>query len=191
MKDFVRELFFTIGLAILIFIVLQATVLSAIVDGSSMEPGLKNGQRLIVLKVIYLFKAPERGDIVIIHPPFEPETRWVKRIIGLPGDVIEVKNGSVYINGIELEEPYIKSPPEYTMRPFKVPEGAYFVLGDNRNNSTDSHLGWTVPRRNIEGEVLLRIWPFNVLGIIHGYPLSQELERSSTALFQEFRGFAY
>jgi len=191
MKDFVRELIFTIGLAILIFLVLQTTILSAIVDGSSMEPGLRNGQRLIVLKVVYLFKAPERGDIVIIHPPVEPETRWVKRIIGLPGDIVEVKNGSVYVNGVALEEPYIKSPPAYTMNPFKVPEGTYFVLGDNRNNSTDSHFGWTVPRRSIEGEVWLRIWPFSALGIIHGYPLSRELEKSAATLFQGLRGVIF
>jgi signal peptidase I len=174
-KGFIRELLITLGLALVIFLLLQTTIQSSIVDGSSMLPGLVDGQRLIVVKALYRFKAPERGDIVIIHPPVALENQWVKRVIGLPGDTIEVKNGTVYVNQQPLDEPYIKDRPRYILPPYEVPAENYFVMGDNRNNSSDSHLRWTVPRENIVGEVWLRIWPFNTWGIIHGYPLEEEL----------------
>jgi signal peptidase I len=176
MKNFFRESLITIGLAVIIFLILQTTIQSSIVDGSSMEPGLNNGQRLIVAKIAYSFKDPQRGDVIIIHPPVAPEKQWVKRVIGLPGDTIEVQKGIVYVNGFPLNEPYIKSPPTYTLNSFTVPQDNYFVMGDNRNNSTDSHYRWTVTRENIVGEVWLRIWPFSSWGIIHAYPLADELQ---------------
>jgi signal peptidase I len=179
MKNFFREFLITIGLAVIIFLILQTTIQSSIVDGSSMEPSLNNGQRLIVAKIAYNFKAPQRGDVIIIHPPVAPEKQWVKRVIGLPGDTIEVQKGIVYVNGFPLTEPYIKSPPAYTFNSFMVPQDNYFVMGDNRNNSTDSHYGWTVTRENIVGEVWLRIWPFSNWGIIHAYPLADELQTAS------------
>jgi signal peptidase I len=179
MKGFIRELLITLGLAVVIFLVLQTTIQSSIVDGSSMQPSLENGQRLIVIKAVYHFTTPQRGDVVIIHPPVAPQNQWVKRIIGLPGDTVEVKGGVVYVNNIPLAEPYIKAPPAYTLAPYKVPADNYFVMGDNRNNSTDSHYGWTVTGEKIVGEVWLRIWPINEWGVVHGFPLSNELQYSS------------
>ena len=179
MKGFIREFLITLGLAIVIFLILQTTIQSSIVEGSSMQPGLQDGQRLIVIKPVYAFTNPQRGDIVIIHPPVAPEKEWVKRIIGIPGDTIEIKNGTVYVNNVALVEPYIKAEPAYRYGPVIVPVDNYFVLGDNRNNSTDSHTGWTVSRQNIVGGVWLRIWPFESWGLIHGYPLSEELQNSS------------
>lgn len=176
MKNFTRELLITIGLAVAIFFILQTTIQSSIVEGSSMVPTLQNGQRLIVIKPIFNFVNPQRGDIVIIHPPIEPNKEWVKRIIGIPGDTVEVKNDIVYVNNVPLDEPYIEARPTYTMAPVKIPPDHYFVLGDNRNNSTDSHYGWTVTRQKIVGEVWLRIWPFSQWGIIHGYPIGQEIQ---------------
>ena len=187
MKTFFRELVITLGLALAIFLLLQTTIQSSIVDGSSMQPGLENGQRLIVVKAVYHFRDPQRGDVVVIYPPIAPGREFVKRIIGLPGDTVEVKNNAVYINGTALNEPYIKEKPRYTMKPYTVQPGNYFVMGDNRNNSTDSHIGgsstnngvWTVTRANIVGEVWLRLWPLDTWGIIHGYPLSLELQQNS------------
>jgi len=177
MKGFIRELLITLGLAIAIFLILQTTIQSSIVEGSSMQPGLQDGDRLIVVKPAYTFTNPQRGDIVIIHPPVSPDKEWVKRIIGIPGDTVEIKNGVVYVNSVALDEPYIKAKPAYPhYGPVKVPSDNYFVLGDNRNNSTDSHTGWTVSRPNIVGEVWLRIWPFSNWGIIRGYPLTEELQ---------------
>ena len=94
----------------------------------------------------------------------------------MPGDTVEIRNRTVYVNNVALDEPYIKDKPNYTMKPYKVEEGHYFVLGDNRNNSTDSHLLWTVPEDKIVGEVWLRLWPLNKWGLIHGYPLELELQ---------------
>ncbi len=180
MKGFIRELLITLGLAIVIFLILQTTIQSSIVEGSSMQPGLQDGDRLIVIKPVYAFTSPQRGDIVIIHPPVAPDKEWVKRVIGIPGDTIEIKNGFVYVNSVALDEPYIKAKPAYPhYGPVKVPSDNYFVLGDNRNNSTDSHTGWTVTRQSIVGEVWLRIWPFSNWGIVRGYPLTEELQNSA------------
>jgi signal peptidase I len=177
MKAFVRELIITLGLALAIFLILQTTVQSSIVEGSSMQPTLENNQRLIVVKAVYHFREPQRGDIIIIHPPVAaPEKQWVKRVIGLPGDTVEVKNHIVYVNGIALKEPYINETPNYTMKPVVVETGEYFVLGDNRNASTDSHYGWTVAKTGIVGEVWLRLWPLSEWGLIHGYPLELQLQ---------------
>jgi signal peptidase I len=171
MKGFVRELAITAGLALVIFLILQTTVQSSIVEGSSMLPGLENNQRLIVIKAVYHFRDPQRGDIIIIHPPVSPAKQWVKRVIGLPGDTIEVKNHTVYVNNVALKEPYIKETPNYTMIPYTVEPGRYFVLGDNRNNSSDSHSIGTIPAENIVGEVWLRLWPLSEWGLIRGYPI--------------------
>lgn len=174
MKAFIRELSITLGLALAIFLLLQTTVQSSIVEGSSMQPGLENNQRLIVVKAVYHFREPQRGDIIIIHPPVAPEKQWVKRVIGLPGDVVEIKDHTVFVNNVALFEPYIKDKPNYSMKPYIVEEEHYFVLGDNRNNSTDSHYRWTVSRDNIVGEVWLRLWPLSEWGLIHGYPVTLE-----------------
>jgi signal peptidase I len=178
MKGFFRELAITLGLALLIFLVYHAIAQTSVVEGSSMQPGLENGQRLVVLKAAYFIAPPQRGDIVIAHPPVDPGKEYVKRLIGLPGDKVQVKNGLVYVNGVALHEPYLKSPPTYTMEPVIVPPDHYFVMGDNRNNSYDSHFGWTVTRSEIVGEVWLRYWPFSGWGLIHGYPLDQELQKA-------------
>ncbi len=175
MKGFFRELAITASLALVIFLILQTTVQSSIVEGSSMLPGLENNQRLIVVKAVYHFRTPQRGDIIIIHPPVAPTKQWVKRVIGLPGDIVEIKNHTVYVNNVALKEPYINETPNYTMIPYTVEAGHYFVLGDNRNNSTDSHLIGTIPEKNIVGEVWLRLWPLSEWGLIRGYPINLEL----------------
>lgn len=144
-----------------------------------MEPGLQDGQQILINKVIYYLHEPERGDIIILHPPppYSPdETPFIKRIIALPGDTVEVEDGTVYVNGLKLDEPYIKEPPTYTFRQKKIPEGEYFVLGDNRNYASDSHTGWTVPRQNIIGKAWLSIWPLSEWGFVPNYPLNEQIE---------------
>ncbi len=175
MKGFLKELFITLGLALVIFLLLQTTIQSSIVLGSSMEPGLEDGQRLIINKAVYHFRDPARGDVIILHPPIEPQKEYVKRVIGIPGDTIEVRNGVVYINGSPLYEPYIKETPRNNFSPFTVPENNYFVMGDNRNNSNDSRTGWTVTSDNIIGEAWLRIWPLSKWGTVQSYNLSDQL----------------
>ena len=175
MKGFVKELLITLGLAVAIFLLLQMTIQSSIVLGSSMEPGLENGQRLIVNKAIYHFEEPKRGDVIIFHSPSNYQTDYIKRVIGLPGDTIEITGGVVYVNGSPLTEDYIKAPPNYSYGPFVVPDGNYFVLGDNRTNSNDSHTGWTVPAQSIIGKAWLSIWPPSDWGVVHAYPIGSQL----------------
>ncbi len=157
---------------------LQTTVQKSSVIGYSMEPSFQNKQQLLINKVVYYFNEPERGDVVILHPPSpysSKTTPFIKRIIALPGDTVAVKNGAVYVNGSKLDEPYIKEPPAYTFQPKKIPENEYFVLGDNRNNTSDSHNGWTVPRQNIIGKAWLSIWPPSEWALVPSYSLNEQL----------------
>jgi signal peptidase I len=159
MKPRSREILVTVLIALGIFFLSRATVQSFWVVGSSMEPNLEDGQRLLVNKVVYRLREPQRGEIIVFHPTREGHADLIKRIIALPGDTIEITDGVVYINEKAIDEPYIKAAPSYTMKCEEVPEGEYFVLGDNRNNSTDSHVWGTVPRENIIGKAWLSIWP--------------------------------
>ena len=148
------------------------------VKGACMEDSIQSeGQRILISKVVYRFHDPQRGDIIVLHPPHLPKNAYpyIKRIIGLPGETIEVKNGAVYINGLKLYEPYIKEPPTYTFPQKKIPENEYFVLGDNRNNANDSHTGWTVPRQDIIGKAWLSIWPLDKWGLAATYPLQVQI----------------
>jgi len=174
MKTLLRDVLVTLVVTIIIFLLVQTTLQTSIVKGSSMEYHLQDGQRLLINKVVYFFHQPERGDVIVFHPPNNPKTvPFIKRVIGLPGDTIEIKGGIVYINDSPLDEPYIEEPPNYTLHQQKIPENNYFVLGDNRNNSNDSHNGWTVPRQNIIGKVWLSIWPPAEWGLAPNYSLSE------------------
>jgi signal peptidase I len=159
MKDFARDMVVTILVAVLSFFLLNASVQSCVVYGSSMEPTVAEKQRLLISKIAYYFQPPGRGDIIVFEPSSKQQPDYIKRIIGLPGDTVEIQGGSVYVNGQKLDEPYIKSAPRYTLPAKLLAENNYFVLGDNRNNSNDSHNGWTIPRENIVGKVWLRFWP--------------------------------
>ena len=169
MKAFIREVLAILVLAVAIFFLIQAVVQSSVVVYSSMEPNLHSGQRLVINKVVYKLHEPERGDIIVFHNPNNPNEDFIKRIIGLPGETIEIKDGVVYISGLRLDEPYIKDP---SSRPFpeqKISEDSYFVLGDNRNNSTDSRAGWTVFRQDIVGQAWLSTWPPSEWGLAPNY----------------------
>ena len=181
MKKAVREWIITIGLAVVIYLLILAVVQDSEVFDISMQPTLVEGQRLVVVKVLYTFTDPQRGDIITVYPPINSEKQFVKRLIGLPGDTIEIRSGTVYVNDVPLDEPYIKEKPRYTFGPFTVPEDNYFVLGDNRNNSTDSHYGWTVTRDEIVGKACLRFWPFSKFGNPGNYPLNEQVESATPA----------
>ncbi|TRT79088.1 MAG: signal peptidase I, partial [Microcystis aeruginosa Ma_AC_P_19900807_S299] len=139
------------------------------IPSSSMEPTLQINDRLIIEKVSYHFQKPERGDIVVFSPTAALKAQnfhdaFIKRVIGLPGDKVEVKNGLVHVNGKVLAEKYIAEEPNYAFGPVTVPPDQYLVLGDNRNNSYDSHAWGFVPRENLIGRAVVRFWPFNRLG---------------------------
>ncbi|NER80679.1 MAG: signal peptidase I [Leptolyngbya sp. SIO1D8] len=170
----------TLGLSIVLALGIRTFVAEArYIPSGSMEPTLEINDRLVVEKVSYRFNPPERGDIVVFWPPdtaFPPEggeareqqrrDAFIKRVIGLPGDTIEVTEGQVFVNGEPLLEDYIQAPPDYTWGPRQIPEGSYMVLGDNRNSSYDSHSWGFVPEENIIGKAVVRFWPFNRLGAL-------------------------
>jgi signal peptidase I len=140
-----------------------------------MLPTLQINDRLIVDKLGYHFKNPERGDVVVFSPTDTLEKQnfhdaFIKRVIGLPGDKVEVKGGRVFINDQALRESYIAEDPQYQYGPVTVPQDAYLVLGDNRNNSYDSHYWGFVPRDRIIGRAVVRFWPMNRLGEITPEP---------------------
>jgi signal peptidase I len=166
-----RQIIALVLIAIGVFFVSRATVQSFYVLGSSMLPSLEDGQRLIVDKAIYHVRDPRIGDIIVFHPPNGSSNDYIKRIVATPGDTIEVRDGTVFINGTALNEPYINERPSYTFKAEEIPEGEYFVLGDNRNNSNDSHRWGTVPEEDIIGKAWLFVWP---PGVIPSYdPLKQ------------------
>jgi signal peptidase I len=134
-----------------------------------MQPSLSTGEYVWVNKAAYVelnsqfvLGGPQRGDIAVVRPPNE-EVNLIKRVIGLPGDRVLIKNGEVFINDQPLDEPYIRFAAGYSYpidgQPLTVPAGQYFVLGDNRSNSRDSHLGWFVPAENMLGRAWLTYWP--------------------------------
>ncbi|MCY7324092.1 MAG: signal peptidase I [Phormidesmis sp. CAN_BIN36] len=141
------------------------------IPSDSMVPTLQVGDRLVVEKISYHLHPPELGDIVVFDPPlqlqrqgYKKDQAFIKRIIGQPGQTIEIKNGKVFVNGQALQEPYIAESPNYMMKPAQVPEGMFFVMGDNRNNSNDSHVWGFLPKDNIIGRAWLRFYPFDRLG---------------------------
>ena len=172
MRTLFRDIVITLILALVIFFLLQATVQSFVVVGASMKPNFQDGERLVVNKVSYRLHQPERGDVIVFHPPGNREADYIKRVIALPSETVKVENGVVYIDGLPLDEPYqLNELPNYPLSERKVPENEYFVLGDNRNNSNDSHNNWTVPRQNIIGKVWLSIWPPSEWEVIPDYSL--------------------
>lgn len=160
-----REWLVTILVAVVVSLLFQNYVFAQVkVEQHSMEESIHEGERLIENKFIYRFTKPKRGDIVIIEPEGY-DKRLIKRVIGLPGETVELKDGRVYIDGVPLEEPYAKGEthPRGDIYPFVVPEDSVFVLGDNREVSLDSRNLGAIPYSDIEGKAVLRIWPLDKL----------------------------
>ncbi|MBE7472715.1 MAG: signal peptidase I [Anaerolineae bacterium] len=170
-----REVGETIILTLIIFFLIQTVIRNFRVVGTSMVDNLHDGQYLIIDKLSYnsfvtdvlKMGGPQRGDVIVFEPPNRPGEDYVKRIIGLPGETVEIKAGQVFINGQPLAEPFQPTPGTYTMpNAVTVPEGQIFVLGDNRNNSNDSHNWGTLPLENIVGRAWLSYWPPSEWGVI-------------------------
>lgn len=159
-RSALREIVETLLFTLVIYVLVRTFLFENYrVVGRSMEPTLQNDQFLVVSKLAYRLHAPQRGDIIVFRDPRAEDRKLIKRIIGLPGDVVDIENGTVSINGHPLDEPYIESPGRYTESPLTVPEGQFFVLGDNRNNSSDSHAWGTLPVNLIVGKAWLSYWP--------------------------------
>jgi signal peptidase I len=182
-RELIRELIETVLLALLIFLVLQFSVQNFRVEGSSMQPTLTEGQYLLVNKIVYLrvaneslasllpwvesaddrslfaFHQPEHGEVIIFHFPRDPSRDFVKRVIGVPGDVIEIQQGTVSVNGVALDEPYITQHDRRTIGLLEVQPDSFYVLGDNRRASNDSRDWGFVPAENVIGRAWVSYWP--------------------------------
>lgn len=164
-RGFLREVIETIILIGAIYALVNLATVRFIVEGPSMEPNFRTGQVLVVSRANYLLGDPQRGEIVVFNPPGQPpdEPPYIKRVIGLPGETIEIRAAKVFINGVELEEPYINeacTPDRCPDRSWELGPHQYFMMGDNRNHSSDSR-GFSMPvtRDRIIGEALIRYWP--------------------------------
>jgi signal peptidase I len=207
-----RDLAEMIPISLLIFFVVRALVPSYWVEGQSMLPTLQDQERVLVNKAIYfrydanfvrhlvdpgvpadmhyLFHSPQRGDIVVFEAPVEARQNYIKRVIAVAGETVEIKRDNdaigdpnrqcggcgVYVNGIRLNEPYVKQTPNYDMPPTTVPEGRVFVLGDNRRNSEDSHIFGPLEIERIAGAAFGSFWPQDHLGLLP-HPTYAEMEK--------------
>lgn len=164
-----RELVETILLTLVIFFMIRFAVENYRIEGYSMEPNFHDGQFLLVNKLQYLFGRPERGDVIIFHYPANPKKNYIKRVIGLPGERVQIKEGKIYINGVRLEEPYPFNFADYDWGPVTIGPDEYFVLGDNRPESSDSHSWGLLPIKNIIGKAWISYWPPQEWGIVKDY----------------------
>ena len=156
----------TLFLSVLLFLAINAVSARIRVDGHSMQPTLNSGEFVIVNKLAYKFGEADNGDVIVFHYPRDPDQEYIKRVIGLPGDHVQIKEGEVFINGEPIDEPYIAASPNYQSE-WDIPDDSFFVLGDNRNNSSDSHNWGPVPEEYVIGKALVIYWPPEKWGIIH------------------------
>jgi len=158
-KDFARALVF--------FLVLQTYVVQGfVIEGACMEPELHSREKIIVNKMIYQIQDPEVGEVVVFSYPLEPEKDFIKRVVGIPGDVIEIKDGYLYRNGKMMKEPFVKEYVFGSYGPQKVPPGNICVMGDNRNNSHDSRSWGLLDRKMVKGRAEVKFWPPSAVGRI-------------------------
>lgn len=164
----VRELIETVVLSLIIFLLIRQVVQNYRIENHSMEPNFYEGQFVLVNKLAYRLGQPSRGDVIVFHNPRNTNEDYIKRIIGLPGDTVEVHDAAVYINGEKLTEdfPHNYIPPGEYMPPVTVGDGQLFVMGDNRPNSSDSRVFGPISQDLAVGKAWLRIWPLNKFGIV-------------------------
>jgi signal peptidase I len=174
-RGFIHELIETIFLIVAIYALVDLASVRFYVDGPSMEPSFFTGQRIIVSRVSYLLGQPERGDIIVFESPDDPlaDPPLIKRLIGVPGDTVEVRDTLVYVNGTALDEPYFVNGPctasNCPNNTWQLGPDQYFVMGDNRNRSRDSRRFGPVAREHIIGEALVRYWPPADWGLVEHY----------------------
>src|SRR5712692_3182760 len=173
LRSWGRDLVIALTLAIVIIIFFYQPVK---VEGTSMTPLISDQERIFINKFVYRFEPIERGDVVVFWYPLDRSKSFIKRVVGLPGDTVEIRDGSVYVNGKLLPEPYI--PPESadlgSLPPTRIPNGEYFVMGDHRTSSNDSRIFGPVPRKFIYGKAVFAYWPVDHFGSI---PVLAEAEK--------------
>lgn len=175
-KSFVRDTLEIVFLALVLYVVIQYAVQTVHVLGSSMYPTLHDNDLLVASKISYKLHNPQRGDIIVFKPPDEASRDFIKRIIALPGEHLRIVNSVIYINGQVLHESYLPEKWTYnnnwpaTGEAMVIPPGEYFVMGDNRNHSSDSRTFGPIALEAILGKAEVRIWPLNQTGLLQGKP---------------------
>jgi signal peptidase I len=158
-RRFIMDVLETVVLSLVLFLGINAISARIRIESISMQPTLYAGDYVIVNKVVYKIGEPSRGDVVVFHYPPDPGREpYIKRVIGLPGDQVVIRNNQVLVNGTALDEPYVNAAPNYDGE-WLVPANSLFVLGDNRNNSSDSHSWGMVPLENVIGKAEVVYWP--------------------------------
>ncbi len=167
-RTWARDLLLALGLAMVIIVFLYQPVK---VEGTSMAPLLTDQERIFINKFVYRFEPIERGDVVVFWYPMDRSKSFIKRVVGLSGETVEIRQGRVYVDGKRLEEPYV--PPRFAdtsnYGPIRVPPGEFFVMGDHRASSNDSRVFGTVPNRYIYGKAVFAYWPVDRFGSIPPY----------------------
>lgn len=170
MKHWLFDWIETIVVAFILALIIRAFFIQVFwIPSSSMEPTFDINDRLVVNKVVYHFRQPKRGEIVVfrqVAPPGSSKRDLIKRLIGLPGEELQIRDGTVYINGEELKETHAMNRDFADFGPVTVPPDAYFMMGDNRPASADSRYWGFLPKRNLIGPAMLRIWPLNKFGLV-------------------------
>ncbi len=162
-----RDLVETVLLALLVFAGLRVAVQNTVVQGDSMLPNFTDGQRLLVNRLAFRWRSPERGDVIVFHAPDGHRRDFIKRVVALPGEWVEIRDGTLYIDGRPIAEPWQPIPDHTAFPAYQVPPGHVFVLGDNRPNSNDSRTwGGGLPISGIVGEAWLSIWPPERWGLV-------------------------
>ena len=167
-RRLLREIVETVLLTVAIFIVINVVTGRFRIEGPSMRPNLHAGQYLIVSKIVYKLHPPERGDIIVFHHPQSVDRDLIKRIIGLPGETITIRQGQVFVNGAPLEEPYVSDRGRYSDQ-FELGQNEFYVLGDNRPNSDDSHNWGVLSEDRIVGKAWISYWPPDEWGGVRHY----------------------
>lgn len=164
-KSLLREIIETVLLTVLIYVAVNFATGRFRIEGSSMEPSMHPDQYVLVDKLSYMLGDPQRGDVIVFNYPQATERDFIKRVIGLPGETVAVRGGVVYVNDQALEEPYISAPPTYE-NTWTMGADEYFVLGDNRNSSSDSHAWGPLDRQYLIGRAILVYWPPDLWGTV-------------------------
>lgn len=168
-KSPILELVESVVIAIVLALVIRFFLFEPFyIPSGSMEPTLQVEDKIIVNKLVYRLKEPKRGDIIVFeHPMLDPNIDYIKRVVGLPGETLEIKESTVYINGKPLEEEYLPADLKFMdFGPVTIPENSYFMMGDNRNNSQDSRVWGTLPEDYIVGKAFFIFWPAGRIGIL-------------------------
>lgn len=177
LRSVIIEIVETLLLAVILFLGINTISARIQVDGRSMEPSFVHGEYVIVNKLAYRFGEFQRGDVIVFPFPYNEEEDYIKRVIGLPGDHVELRDGQVYVNGQRLDEPYIQEAARRDFSEMLVPDDAVFVMGDNRNDSSDSREWGPLSMDSVIGKALFVYWPPSRVGVVE--PPDNELVPAS------------